>query len=189
MPGLHGSSVEMCKKGMLWDGRLFSSQVTCLMGRGLALYFICQWPGSLKERRTGIFCWVAFTNHRDYCWPSHRLCQACVDALCVTLAKTRNRWGDPEQNWQLHLPDWNLTSLAMFPSFFFLFLYLYTWICMWIWMSPVTWTLEKADPEEDLRPGLPLLQFQTATSGDWVCSSQPSGNMRRAWQDGFEVPY
>lgn len=73
--------------------------------------------------------------------------------------------------------------------FFFLFLYLYTWICMWIWMSPVTWTLEKADPGEDLRPGLLLLQFQTATSGDWVCSSQLSCNMRRASQDGFEVPY
>lgn len=56
--------------------------------------------------------------------------------------------------------------------------------------TPVTWTLEEADPGEDLRSGLPLLRFQTATSGDWrVCASQLSGNMRRAWQDGIGVPY
>lgn len=90
LPGLHGSSVEKCKTGMLWDESLFSSQVTCLMGRGLALDCIYQWPGSLKER-TGVFYWVAFTNRWVYWWPSLHLCQACVGALCVTLGKTRNR--------------------------------------------------------------------------------------------------
>lgn len=51
--------------------------------------------------------------------------------------------------------------LILFCFVFFVFIHLKD--------MPVTWTLEKADPGEDPRSGLPLLQFQTATSGDWVC--------------------
>lgn len=68
-----------------------SSLATCLMGRRLALDCSYWWPGSLKER-TGIFYWVAFTNHRVSIADFY-LGQACVGALCVTLAKTRNRDG------------------------------------------------------------------------------------------------
>lgn len=89
----------------------------------------------------------------------HHLCQACV----LPWSRQDTEMGRSWANWQPHLSDWNLTSLATFSWFFFFNIFVH------LNDTLVTWTLEKADPGEDPRPGLPLLQFQTATSGDWVC--------------------
>lgn len=127
--GTAWASLQFCGDAQDRDAlgwKSFSSQVTSLMGRGMALDCTHQWPGSLKER-TQIFYWVAFTNYRVYCWPSCHLCQGCVWPMCYLGQDKIQRWGGPEQNWQLHLPDWNLKSLATF-SWFFFFFFKYTWM-------------------------------------------------------------
>lgn len=127
LSGTAWASLQFCGDAQDRDAlgwKSFSSQVTSLMGRGMASDCTHQWPGSLKER-TQIFYWVAFTNHRVYCWPSCHLCQGCVWPMCYLGQDKIQRWGGPEQNWQLHLPDWNLKSLATF-SWYFVFKY--TWM-------------------------------------------------------------
>lgn len=142
------------RQGCFGMGCSSPSQVTGLVGTGLA-WAVHIGGQALKNRnvlRDGFYT--------PQCWPSRHLCCACTGAFRHYLGQVKKQVGSSftlevlsKTNSLTAWPKLNKPGQA-FLNFIF--------ICLND--TPVTWTLEKTDPGEELRSSLPLLQFQIAPS-------------------------